>query len=140
MITKELFLKCLDTYKKYNEWEGKLYDLGINFWEQDEVANLLSSYIELLEYCCKDDMYENYDPTNISYFIYDCDYGKKADEYFITEQDGSEVKFYTAEDLWNYLVKNHPEIDDKSEKKKQSDKTLSQDDLMDIFMENFSRG
>jgi len=113
-MRKDLFIKCMNHFKEYTDWEHKLYELGINFWERDEIANLLGSYLELLQYCCKDepDKTYPYSPTNIEYFIYDEEFGSKADEYFITESDGTEVKIRTPEDLWNYLVKNNPDIED----------------------------
>ena len=30
MIRKELFIECMDTFKKYNDYEQKLADLDIN--------------------------------------------------------------------------------------------------------------
>jgi len=146
MIKKDLFVKCLNNYKAYNDWEHELYKLGINFWEREEIQNLLNSYIELLEYCCKDIPNDKYDSSNISYFIYDVEFGKNADEYFITLDTGDEIKFNTVDDLWDYLVSLHPEINDTDISKDKTEKSeakysgnLSESDLFDIFMENFSK-
>lgn len=42
--------------------------------------------------------------NNISYFIYDTDWGKKADDYNITLADGRVIKFYDAGYVYDYLV------------------------------------
>ena len=54
MIKKSTFLKCIEAIKNYSEYEEKLNALGIRLWEQEEVSNLILSYTELLEDCCKD--------------------------------------------------------------------------------------
>ena len=40
----------------------------------------------------------------INYFVYETDFGKKADEFFITKSDKTTVKFYTAGHLYDWLV------------------------------------
>lgn len=101
---------------------------------------MIYSFMELLAYTCKDKRYSKYDYNNIDYFIWETDYGTKADKYYITEADGTEIHFYTPEDVWNYLVKLHPEIEDKEEwdsevnsNDMELDGQLSFDDLKKIF-------
>lgn len=40
----------------------------------------------------------------INYFVYETDFGKKADELHIVKADKSTVKFYTAGHLYDWLV------------------------------------
>lgn len=40
----------------------------------------------------------------ISYFVYETDFGRKADEFYITKADKSTVKFYDAGALYKWLV------------------------------------
>ena len=114
-MNKKFFIKSMETLKAYNDWEYQLYELGVNFWERDEVANLIVNYSELLAEICHCDVTDEYG-TDIDYFMYETDWGKNADKYFITETDDDgnniEIKLHTIEDLWNYLVKEHPEIDE----------------------------
>ena len=113
-MNKRKFVKSMNILKAYTDWEHKLYELGVNFWEQDEVSNLVTNYLELLAEICHCDATDEYG-TDIDYFIYETDWGKDADEYSITEtdEDGNEVeiKLNTVEDLWDYLAKQHPEIE-----------------------------
>ena len=103
----------MDAYlKNYMEYENSLSEFGVNLWERDEVQNLLCSYVNLLAYCTKDISEDKRFPNNLDYFIWDTEFGAKADEYVITEPDGTEVKLHTVEDLWDYVVKNNPDIND----------------------------
>lgn len=136
MITKKLFLDALAAYEKYDNYENKMHELGLNLFERDEVQCFKNSFLDLLAYMCNDLHQTRYDSNNIEYFIYDAAFGKKADTYFIQEKDGTEIHFYTAEDLWNYLVNEHPEIEDKVEWKSYiSDKSIFSDspNLKDFF-------
>lgn len=134
MIRKELFIECMDTFKEYSDYENKLADLDINIWEREEIQDLISSFLRLLAYCCKDEYTDKRYPNNIEYFIYDCEFGKKANEYTITEEDGTEIHLTNSEALWNYLVKNNPDIVDNS-KLEDDIKTYSADleYLHDLF-------
>lgn len=42
---------------------------------------------------------------NISYFIYDLDYGRKYKKGMITEADGRNIDLSTAEKLYDYLTR-----------------------------------
>ena len=43
---------------------------------------------------------------DISYFIYELDYGRDYEEGCITDQDGNNIDFSTAEKLYDYLNSN----------------------------------
>lgn len=111
-MTKELFVSCINALQKYDEWEQKCCELGICFWEREELCNLINSYIDLLNHACKAENEDPLEPSAIQCFIYDYDFGKNADHFYITLTDGTKVDWSTAEDLWDYLVKKHPEIDE----------------------------
>lgn len=117
MITKKLFLSCIDTIKRYQNKEDKLYDGTdgmVNLLEIDEIQSLIHKLISLLGYCTKSDYSDVYG-NDIDYFIYETEWGKKADEYFTTLESGEQVHFNTAEDVWNYLVTLNPDIEDVNE-------------------------
>lgn len=45
--------------------------------------------------------------NNISYFIYELDYGRKYKPGIITDSNGENLNFSTEEKLYDYLVKEH---------------------------------
>lgn len=114
-MNKELFVNSMNTLKKYSDWEHKLYELGVNFWEREEIQNLINSYIELLIDECHCEI-DEICGSDIEYFIYETDWGKNADKYCIyeTDENGNKTEYHlhTIEDLWDYLVKMHPEIEE----------------------------
>ena len=62
----------------------------------------------VIELLCKlmhdDEIY-----SDISYFIYELDYGRKYESGMITDKDGTDIDFSTAEKLYDYLAKNYEE-------------------------------
>ena len=42
--------------------------------------------------------------SNISYWIYELDYGRKSDEMKVTRKDGSVVPMYTSHQLYDWLI------------------------------------
>ena len=117
MIRKELFIRCMETLQKYSEKEEEISNITkyfLNLVEFDELQNLITCFTDLLAYCVKanDDPYSGDD---VSYFIYDMDWGKKFDDYHIIREGETEpVPMRTIEELWNYFVEEHPEIVDNS--------------------------
>jgi hypothetical protein len=41
---------------------------------------------------------------NIDYFIYELDYGRKYEPGMITDKNGADIDFSTAEKLYDYLT------------------------------------
>ena len=55
---------------------------------------------------------------DISYFIYDMEFGKNFDKYHIQRSDEEEpVPMRTIEEAWDYFVSEHPEIVDEEDSK-----------------------
>lgn len=116
MITKEMFINCMNTLEKYQNLECNIFDVtngAVNLLEINELQDLLSAYTLLLAYCTKCE-YDKWTGTDVDYFIYETEFGKKSDKYFITEKDGTEWHWKDAEDFWNYLVYQNPDIEDTS--------------------------
>lgn len=111
-MTKEMFMDCMLTYKKHQDLQNKLADLGLNCWELKEVAELESNYIMMICEMCHDYIPEDdpFDVTWIDYFIYELDWGQDWKEGDVVDEDGNNIKLATLDDLWDYLVKLHPEI------------------------------
>lgn len=111
MITKELYIRCVESIKKFNSFEEDLYkitDGGISFSKLDVISEVVQNLESLLEYCTKDKV--DTIGSNLSYFLYDLDGGEEYHSGCITE-NGKEIKLSTVEDLWNFIKKEHPEIE-----------------------------
>jgi len=112
-MTKENFINLMNIFKAYQEYEDNLNNLGINIWERDEIGNLTSGYLDMLCELCKDEYPEDdpYKLTNIHYFIYELEWGEKWKPGMITGENEQDIPMGNLEDLWNELIKNHPEIE-----------------------------
>ena len=60
-----------------------------------QITNSIFEYIE---------EYFNDVDKDFSYWFFDQDQGKKTDQYYITLKDGTEIRNYTPEDIYNYLT------------------------------------
>ena len=135
MITKEMFINCMNTLEKYQNLECNIFDVtngAVNLLEINELQDLLSAYILLLAYCTKCE-YDKYTGTDVDYFIYETEFGKKSDKYFITDKDGTEWHWEDAEDLWNYLVYQNPDIEDTSGEWEEKENAANIDFTHDFF-------
>lgn len=111
ILTKEQFVEYMDFVKEMEGLEAE-FDEVIRKISYDGYCSIFSSYqikfLNLLEQIFLDDT-EN---SDIEYFVYDTEWGKKADEYFITidNKDGSrrEIKFRSSEELYDWLVEDYP--------------------------------
>lgn len=95
---KAQFIKYMNIYKAYHEYEDKLYNLGINIWERDEIGNLITCYIDMLIR-----LYEDEENGFIEYFIYELNFGEYGNKYKITIND-KEYSLNTLDDLWELLT------------------------------------
>lgn len=107
----EEFHKCMEFLRQKNEQEEEFNDI-ISKISYDGYAFIFGDwfiqYINLLNKMWKIPE----DADDISYFVYDAEWGDKADKYYITETlpDGSkkEYHFYNDKDLYDYLVQCYP--------------------------------
>ena len=74
-----------------------------------------SDFKTLIPFKLLKDIVSKLNGDDVSYFIYDMDWGKKFDDYHIIREGETEpVPMRTIEELWNYFVEEHPEIVDNS--------------------------
>ena len=104
MITKEKFCKAINQIKHIQEYEDELYKLGRKYGEYDteiRFPTLEDVVVSLLEdaMCCIEDEYG----SDISYFIYELDFGKDWEPGMIIDREGNDVDFSTVEKLYDYL-------------------------------------
>lgn len=102
LISKEEFVEAIEAYKSYSAWEMELYNLGVNFFEREELQNLLYKYIDLLNIVTEQKK-KGLQNTDLEYFIYDVDCGKYCDKYYIQKEDGSIIKWHNASEFYDYL-------------------------------------
>ncbi len=112
LLTKEEFVKILDQLKEVTEIQDKVNQIFRDSRENIESSNMNSAslqishesiVVELLQKIMGDND-ENY--PDISYFIYDLDYGKLYKHGCVTGVDGKIIDFSTAGNLYDYLVEN----------------------------------
>ena len=110
MITKEKFCKIINEIKRMHEYEDELYKLGRKYDNDSEIRfpTLEDTVVSLLEYatCCPTD--EKYG-SDISYFIYELDFGRDWEPGMIVDREGNDIDFSTAEKLYDYLKKVYEE-------------------------------
>ena len=108
LLTKEEFVKILNRLEKATEIQDKVSSIFRSSTENIEndfmnAGSLQISHesvvVNLLEKIFGD---ENF--NDISYFIYDLNYGKEYKPNSITDDDGDVIDFSTAEKLYDYLV------------------------------------
>lgn len=114
MITKSLYLKCLDALEEFDNLSTKLRELGVDIdcIDDSPFYKICYQLQHLMEYCTKDT--EDDYSTMLEYFIYDRDYGRNMRNYpCLWDKDGNEIPLKTKEDLWNFLISQNPDIEDK---------------------------
>ena len=104
VITKEKFCKAINQIRHIREYEDELYSLGRKYGEYDteiRFPTLEDVVVSLLEdaTCCPEDEYG----SDISYFIYELDFGKDWEPGMIIDREGNDIDFSTVEKLYDYL-------------------------------------
>lgn len=104
-LTKEQFRNFLDYIKEQAKKQVKINKVFTETFEDSVFYPYLgyeAKMIELLEIIMRDTN------NDISYFMYETNFGGDADKYFITLEDGvTKIKFYTPDDLYDYLINEH---------------------------------
>ena len=105
LLTKTDFVKRINYLKEKDESQQKINEVFSTEFEDCyffPFDNMISEIVDLLEVIFTDT--EN---RWISYWVYDLEYGKNYEDGSVTEADGSIIKLATAEDLYNFLVKEY---------------------------------
>ena len=110
LLTKEEFCKYINFIKDRVEAEDKINDLFTEeFFDSifmpygkciDKIVSLLSKIMR-----CED--IDAYGTTDIDYFIYELDFGKKWPEYSAYDEHGALIPMRTPEELYDYLIKEN---------------------------------
>lgn len=110
LLTKEEFCKYINFIKDRIEAEDKINDLFTEEFTDsifmpygkciDKIVSLLSKIMR-----CED--IDAYGTTDIDYFIYELDFGKKWPEYSIYDEYDAPIPMRTPEELYDYLIKEN---------------------------------
>lgn len=128
-MTRDEFIECMNFVKKMEDLETK-FDEIIREISYDGYCSIFSQYqieyLKLLERFFLDD----YGDSDIEYFCYETEWGKRADTYHITIRDkdtGDETKVYfrDAGDLYDYLIWDLPRRIENLKKEKEDDSDVS---------------
>lgn len=107
-ISKQKFVNILEQLKTASDLQDQIYELyrkSRDCIESDfmNVGALQINHegivVDLLELLTDDDG----DYPDISYFIYELDYGRGYKPGSVTEEDGTEIDFSSAKKLYDYL-------------------------------------
>ena len=104
-MTKEKFCEIIDEIKKLHEYESEIYAVNRKYNYDADISfpTLESAVMSLLEeiFNCP----ETEVGTDISYFVYELDFGKEWEPGMIIDESGNDIDLSTAEKLYDYLMK-----------------------------------
>lgn len=110
LLTKEEFCKYINFIKDRIEAEDKINNLFTEEFSDsifmpygkciDKIVSLLSKIMR-----CED--IDAYGTTDIDYFIYELDFGKKWPEYSAYDEHDAPIPMRTPEELYDYLIKEN---------------------------------
>ena len=104
MISKEKFLSVIGEIKKWHDLEDDLWKLGKKYNQDADwyiPSTLEDALVDLLEICMGDSI------SDISYFIYELDFGKEYEPGDVLGEDGKEIDFSSAASLYDYLLSSY---------------------------------
>jgi hypothetical protein len=107
MMTKEKFVEIINEIQELHKYEEDLYVLNRRYknYEVDfQFPTLEDIVVRLLEeiFQCRIDEHIG---SDISYFIYDLNFGQDWEPGMIIDKDGNDIDHSTAEKLYDYLMK-----------------------------------
>lgn len=111
MLSKKTFVEAIEKLKAMEDAEQALYDASdscVRLYEWKPYSDLLEIYVKLLEEAMKVEIDERYG-SDISYFIYELEFGKKWKPNYVTDSNGNSIDMSTAEKLYDYLVSERAE-------------------------------
>ena len=110
LLTKEEFCEYINFIKARVEAEDKINDL---FTEEftDSVfmpyARCIDKIVSLLVKIMRCEAIDAWGTTDIDYFIYELDFGKRWPEYSVYDENEKPIPMSTPEELYDYLIKEY---------------------------------
>lgn len=102
MITKTDFCQVIEDLKQNEEYLDDIRNVFKKHRRETQVysTGLENTIINLLETLFKDE-----EDNWIDYWIWELDFGEKYEEGTVTDEDGSIIPLKTAEELYDFLIK-----------------------------------
>lgn len=105
MISKKDFVDTIEKIKSYWDFMDEINHVAMkykagHFWNE---ASLVDTCIRLLEINLNLEPNEVYG-TDISYFVFELDFGHKYEPGMVTDENGNEIDISSAEKLYDYLT------------------------------------
>ena len=104
MLSKEMFIKCINFMKERNDAIGKINKMLTEEFE-DSIFYPYFKYENMLSQVLKDVMQDKGDW--ITYFLYEGDYGRDLKPDSVIEIDGTPIDITTPEKLYDFLVSEY---------------------------------
>ena len=107
MLSKKEFVRAINILKAMDEKERDIYsasDGAFNFSDINEYSKLFTNYVRLLELSMGIEPDKEIYGSDISYFIYELNYGKDWTPDSVTD-NGESIDISTAEKLYDFLSK-----------------------------------
>ena len=101
-LSKKSFCKLIKFIEEKRDAEHNFNDALEQLDHDFYISCFLYSQYESIIIDALEEMFET---SAISYFVYDSDFGKKADTYYTIDEDGTERHIYTSEQLYDYITK-----------------------------------
>ena len=108
-MTKEKFVEIINEIQELHKYEEDLYALNSKYrnYEADfQFPTLEDTVVKLLEeffHCPIDECVG----SDISYFIYELEFGQEWEPGMIIDKSGNDIDLSTVEKLYDYLVKEY---------------------------------
>ena len=103
ILNKKEFCEILNNIKKSEECMDSLNTIFKEYNKDIRIFDLLYGYSDLIKVLRV--MFNDEISECIDYWIYDLNFGDKYKDGCITEADGTNIRLKTAEDLYDYLIK-----------------------------------
>lgn len=104
ILSKTDFCSIINDLKRNDEFLDDIGDVFRKYKREDQVysTGLEDTVVSLLEIIFKDK--EN---QWLAYWIWELNYGEAYNDGDVTEEDGTIISLRTAEELYDFLIKNH---------------------------------
>lgn len=105
-INKEQFCKIINDLEQNEKFVDELNKLFRHYRTDETICatGLENTVVQILEAIFKDE--EN---QWISWWLWECDFGKSYKEGDVTEEDGTNIPLGTAGELYDFLIKEMKE-------------------------------
>jgi hypothetical protein len=97
-MTYEQFSKAIESLREFSDFEDKLFGLGIDLIDCNQVTNLVCSLVRVLEDAFNDSA------GWVGFYCWDLDFGRNWEPNVVTDERGQDIPLGTVEDLWNIIT------------------------------------